>query len=51
MKKNERQTFSEPEKNKKDIKDEKFMEGNLLGFAIATILWSVLFGYILGQLK
>jgi hypothetical protein len=32
------------------MKDDKFTEGFLVGFAITTILWCSIFGYILGQL-
>jgi hypothetical protein len=33
------------------MKDNKFNEGFLWGFAITTLLWCTLFGYIIGQLK
>ncbi len=35
----------------KVMKDKKFIDGFLLGFAITSILWCTLFGYILGQLN
>jgi len=37
-------------KDTKDTKDTKFIEGFLVGFAITTILWCLLFAYILGNL-
>jgi arginine exporter protein ArgO len=33
------------------MKDKKFIDGFLLGFTIASILWWTLLGYILGQLN
>jgi hypothetical protein len=33
------------------MKDKKFTEGVLLGFAVTTILWCTLFAYIIGHLK
>jgi hypothetical protein len=33
------------------MKDKKFIEGFLWGFAITTFLWCTLFAYIIGNLK